>query len=114
MHADGQELPPLLHVCCTPAATDRCVEVTAGKSRRGFGSLRKLPSGRWQASFVGPDLVRRPAPQTFETKGDAEGWLGRRRGEVMAGEWQPPVKVPEVAPLTFDAYAAQWLRERDL
>ena len=104
----------MLHVCCTPAATDRCVEVTAGKSRRGFGSLRKLPSERWQASFVGPDLVRRPAPQTFETKGDAEGWLGRRRGEVMAGEWLPPVKVPKVAPLTFDAYAAQWLRERDL
>ena len=63
---------------------------------------------------MGPDLVRRPAPQTFDTKGDAEGWLGRRRGEMLAGEWQPPLKVPMVAPLTFDADSAQWLRERDL
>lgn len=31
----------------------------SGRSRRrGFGYVRKLPSGRWQASYVGPDLVR--------------------------------------------------------
>jgi integrase len=33
---------------------------------------------------------------------------------VLAGEWQPPVKVARLAPLTFDAYSTQWLRERDL
>ena len=74
-----------------------------GQVPAGFGSLRRLPSGRWQASFVGPDLVRRPAPQNFDTKGDAEGWLGRRRGEVLAGDWQPPVKVLKVAPVTLSA-----------
>ena len=67
--------------------------------RRGFGYVRKLPSGRWQASFVGPDLARHSAPQTFETKGDAEGWLGRRQADVVAGEWRPPVPVVRVAPL---------------
>ena len=82
--------------------------------RRGFGYVRKLPSGRWQASFVGPDLARHSAPHTFETKGDAEGWLGRRQADVVAGEWRPPVPVVRVAPLTFGAYSAQWLRERDL
>jgi integrase len=76
--------------------------------------VRKLPSGRWQASYLGPDLVRRTAPHTFDAKADAEGWLGRRREEVVSGEWQPPVKVERVAALTFDAYATQWLRERAL
>ncbi|MFZ1374060.1 MAG: hypothetical protein WAS01_09710 [Nostocoides sp.] len=82
--------------------------------RRGFWYVRKLPSGRWQASFVGPDLARHAAPHTFETKGDAEGWLGRRQADVVAGEWRPPAPAVRVAPLTFDAYSAQWLRERDL
>ena len=58
-----------------------------GRSRRrGFGYVRNLPSGQWQASYLGPDLVRRRAPQTFDAKSDAEGWLGRRREEVVSGE----------------------------
>jgi hypothetical protein len=36
--------------------------------RRDFGHIRKLPSGRYQASFTGPDLLRRNAPVTFEAK----------------------------------------------
>lgn len=43
--------------------------------RRGFGKLRSLPSGRYQASYIGPDLRRHNAPTTFQTKLDAEGWL---------------------------------------
>ena len=41
-------------------------------TRRRFGKMRKLPSGRWQASFIGPDGIRRPAPHTFSGKGDVE------------------------------------------
>ena len=87
----------------------------SGRSRRrGLGYVRKLPSGRWQASYVGPDLVRRSAPHTFEAKADAEGWLGVRREQVVSGEWRPPVPLLSAAPLTFDAYSAQWLSERAL
>jgi hypothetical protein len=86
----------------------------AGARRRGFGYVRKLPSGRWQASCLGPDRVRRTAPHTVDAKADAEGWLGRRREEVVSGAWQPPVKVERVAALTFEAYSTQWLRERAL
>ena len=42
---------------------------------RGFGHVRKLPSKRWQASYIGPDLARHAAQQTFDTREDAEGWL---------------------------------------
>lgn len=64
-------------------------------SRRSFGALRKLPSKRWQASYLGPDLVRHTAPVTFDTKGDAEAWLGMEenlvRRHVNYGEpWASP------------------------
>ena len=83
----------------------------AGSRRRGFGYVRKLPSGRWQASYVGPDLVRRTAPHTFDAKADAEGWLGVERQRSCRGSGEPPVPVA-LGPqsLTFDATTRrQWL-----
>ena len=77
----------------------------SGRSRRrGFGYVRKLPSGRWQASYLGPDLVRRTAPRTFDAKVDAEGWPGRRREEVVSGEWQGghTPRAREIRPATIE------------
>ncbi|APA99802.1 hypothetical protein NS506_05759 [Nocardia seriolae] len=41
--------------------------------RRDFGRIRKLPSGRFQAAYVGPDLPLYKAPHTYDTKARAEG-----------------------------------------
>lgn len=60
------------------------------RTRRGFGAIRQLPSGRLQASYIGPDLVRHAAPQTFQTKLDAEAWLAAERRLMDAGGWKPP------------------------
>ena len=49
------------------------------RARRGFGKIRKLPSGRYQASYIGPDLLRHTAIRTFEAREDAEGWLNKER-----------------------------------
>lgn len=88
----------------------------AGRSgRRGFGRVRKLPSGRWQASYVAPDLLRLNAPMTFLTKGDAEGWLGLERQRIILGEWkrpEPPAPPPSV--VTFSDYAASWVATRGI
>lgn len=59
-------------------------------TRRGFGALRKLPSGRYQASYVGPDLMRHAAPTTFETRLDGEAWLAAERHVIDREEWLPP------------------------
>jgi len=80
-------------------------------TRRGFGAIRKLPSGRYQASYLGPDTVRRTAPVTFDTRDDAEGWLSDRRREITGGDWTPPVRRK---PLTFGEYAERWLTNRPL
>ncbi len=85
----------------------------AGK--RGFGRIRRLPSKRYQASFVGPDLVRHPAPTTFQTKGDAEAWLSGEQRLIGAGTWTPPkLRTKGAEPLRFGAYASAWLAERPL
>ena len=35
------------------------------RGSRGWGYIRRLPSGRWQASYVGPDMCRHKAARTF-------------------------------------------------
>jgi hypothetical protein len=48
----------------------------AGKANhRGLGYVRKVPSKRYQGSYIGPDLARYSGLTTFATKGDSEAWL---------------------------------------
>ncbi len=84
-------------------------------TRRGWGAIRKLPSGRFQASYVGPDLVRRTAPDTFDASIDAEAWLAITRSSIAAGTWRSPDDVlAEAEPMTLGEYAETWLEHRDL
>ncbi|MFI0905761.1 tyrosine-type recombinase/integrase [Streptomyces sioyaensis] len=78
--------------------------------KRRFGRLRKLPSGRYQARYLGPDGIDRPAPRTFRTKKEADDWLADRQSEVRSGDWQDP----EAGAVNFKAYALQWVSERGL
>jgi integrase len=94
----------------------------AGKpGRRGFGAVRKLPSGRWQASYLAPDGKRHTArkpdggPLTFDTKDTADGWLSLRRSEILREAWLPTADPkPAEAPVTFGDYSRTWLAGREL
>ena len=59
-------------------------------NRRGWGWIRKLPSKRHQASYVGPDDTRHYAMPTFTQKTDAERWLADERRLIERDEWTPP------------------------
>lgn len=51
-----------------------------------FGSLRKLPSGRWQARYTDHNTGRMiSAPDAFRTKSDASAWLAARRADIDRG-----------------------------
>ncbi|MCW2690204.1 MAG: integrase, partial [Mycobacterium sp.] len=78
--------------------------------RRQFGSLRRLPSGRWQARFCGPGGKTVTAPHTFARKIDGECWLGDRRKEIDNALWNPQAAPPDQT--TFSDYSQRWLRER--
>ncbi len=83
------------------------------RTRRSFGKIRELPSGRHQASYVGKDGKRHLAPVTFDTKGDAGAWLDMRHAELLEHRWKP-APPPISKPLTFSEYGQAWLAEREL
>ena len=87
-------------------------------ARRYFGNIRKLPSGRYQASYKGPDGKRHTGPSTFESRQYADAYLSRVHGEIQAERWEPPNANhgadPAPAVPAFGEYAAAWLKGRDL
>jgi hypothetical protein len=77
-------------------------------ARRRFGKLRKLPSGRYQASYLDHDGRRHTAPDTFERKRDAEQWLAGVEVELQRGQWINP----DDQAVTLDGYGSRWIEER--
>jgi hypothetical protein len=79
-----------------------------GRKTRTFGSIRKLPSGRWQARYRGPDGLLRSAPHMFAHKADASKWLALANAELLGGKWIDP----DAGRVPFAEYATAWLGER--
>jgi integrase len=84
---------------------------TGGGNTRGrkasFGSVRRLPSKRYQARYVGPDGKTRTAPVTFQTKGDANAWLSTQHADITRQVWAPETSAKR-APTVGDV-AELWL-----
>ena len=84
-------------------------------TRRSFGRLRRLPSGRWQAAYTGPDGVLYKHPSTFSTEDAARGWLAGERKLVDLDNWTTPdsrLAQKRARGLTFSDYADAWLMRR--
>jgi integrase len=81
-----------------------------GEKKRQFGNIRKLPSGRYQARYRGPDGSMRSAQTTFMRKADAARWLGLKEAEISKGDWI----APELSEQLFREYAEQWMQDRVL
>ena len=62
----------------------------AARRKRRFGTIRELPSGRWQARYRGPDGLMRSAPHTFSRQREADQWLTVIESELLRGEWIDP------------------------
>jgi integrase len=77
-------------------------------AHRHFGTIRKLPSGRWQVRYYGPDGIRQSAPDTFERKGDAARWLAEMETDIAKGEWRDPSRAEQL----LVEYAVTWIKER--
>lgn len=103
----------------TPNAKSKIVR------REAWGRLRKLPSGRWQARYPGPDgkmyTARTGANKslTFLTKTDARAWLAGVQSKIALGTWAPPEEYAErrrfedeeakARVIGFADYAERWL-----
>ncbi len=76
--------------------------------RRRFGWVRKLPSGRHQASYLGPDDRRHVAPHTFDSATSADRWLVQVETAILRREWFDP----ERAKVQLRDYAEAWIEQR--
>lgn len=57
--------------------------------RRVSGTVRRLPSGRWQARYTGPDGAQR-AVGVYPTKAEADQALAFEISEIARGTWRDP------------------------
>lgn len=94
--------------------------------RESWGSLRKLPSGRRQARYPGPDGETYTARTeddkslTFLTKTDARRWLAAVHTKISLGQWEPPAVVAarhradteqeKARSMGFEEYSKRWLQ----
>ena len=91
------------------------------RTRRGFGRVRELPSGRFQAAYMHAGRLYK-AEKTFPSKTYAEGWLGAELVRIDAGTWTPPAQRAEIkqaekvasarAAVTFREWAEVFMTER--
>jgi integrase len=77
-------------------------------SKRRFGRIRRLPSGRYQARYHDPTGLDRPAPHTFATKTDAERWLTSVEAEIIKGTWRDP----DLGRTPLGPYFTEWIAHR--
>jgi len=75
---------------------------------RRFGNVRRLPSGRYQIPYPGPDGRIRTGPETYERKGDADRALVLVESDMRTGQWTDP----ERGKVKLADYAATWITER--
>jgi integrase len=79
-------------------------------TKRSFGHIRKLPSGKHQASFTSPIGVRVNAPYTFLTRGDASAWLSGQEVMISSGKWGAASSTVNVESNGFLEYAERHIR----
>ena len=74
---------------------------------RQFGSVRRLTSGKYQASYTA-DGQRVNAPTTFTTVTDARVFLATVRADLTREAWRAPARVTD----TVETYGRRWIAER--
>ena len=75
-------------------------------TRRDFGNVRRLETGRFQARYVDRNGTTRT--RSFDTKKQAAEHLAEARADLKRGRWQDPA----IARRRFGEYAEEWLASR--
>lgn len=78
------------------------------RGRRGFGAVRRLPSGRYQARYRDEAGAEHTAAETFGRKADADRWLSTVQADMLRGQWVEP----RAGRVVLSEYGADWLAHR--
>lgn len=77
---------------------------------RRFGTIRKRPSGRFQAIYHAEAGGGRQISRTFDTEGQAEDWLAEERTRIRRGDWNDP----RTGSITLSQFFEIWVAGRPL
>lgn len=78
------------------------------RRRGGFGTVERLPSGRFRARWRDPSGRRSTAEQTFPTTADARAFLATVEADLLRRTYRAPRRVSE----TLSTYGARWVEMR--
>lgn len=87
---------------------------TSSRRTKGSGSIRLLPSGRFQARF---SHSGKSASHVVDTRQAARAWLERQAKAAASGTWEPPARAAESRGQggpKFSDYAERWMASRTL
>jgi Site-specific recombinase XerC len=76
--------------------------------KRRFGNIRKLPSGRYQIRYPGPDGKLRSGETTYPTERAADKALALMEAKLTLGDWSDPRR----SKVKLGEYADRWIAER--
>ncbi|WP_448612210.1 hypothetical protein [Geodermatophilus sp. URMC 60] len=77
-------------------------------AKRTFGSVDRLPSGRYRARYLGPDGQRHT--KLLDTKADAWAWLASQQTDLLRKSW----RAPNASSRSVGEYAEDYLARNDL
>lgn len=77
-------------------------------ARRSFGTVRQLPSGRWQARWEDKHGRTHTGPHPFVSEREADEWLVTVRADLVRGIWRSP----ELGTMTVTDYMRRWIDQR--
>jgi hypothetical protein len=72
---------------------------------RRFGNVRRLPSGRYQIRYPGPDGRMRAGAETYERLTSARWALALIEAQLVTGEWTDPIG----RKIRLRSYAERWI-----
>jgi integrase len=72
---------------------------------RRFGNVRRLPSGRYQIRYPGPDGRMRTGADTYDRLSSAKRALTLIEAQLVTGDWTDPVG----GKVKLRAYAERWI-----
>lgn len=81
------------------------------RQRRHYGSVRRLPSGRWQVRYRDALTGKRvTAPGTFPTRAEGSKWLA----QLESGALDPTRVAASKVDVRLAGYAGEWIATRNL
>ena len=72
---------------------------------RRFGNVRRLPSGRYQIRYPGPDGRMRTGAETYDRLSSAKRALSLIEAQLVTGQWTDPVG----GKVNLRTYAERWI-----